>query len=282
VKGSGTPQLVLEGHMHAINSVALSADAKRAVSGSGDEELLVWNLDKRAETPEFVLKWPMYNITAVAISADGQRVISGSWDETLMVWNLDKEHIKPEFILKGDRGGIIKIILCNAGKRVISESDTKKLLVWDLEKGSGTPRRIPKDNKVDDKDKVKRKVKKIDEVTSLAVSDNCKYAISGIADNTIKGWDLESESEVPKFILKGHTGKINLLAINADGKRAISGSKDNKLIVWDLEQGTVITRFYSDEPIRTCILSPDNQFILAVGVSGQLFILKIEGLNSLV
>ena len=88
----------------AVNAVALSADGKRAVSGSVDNTLRVWDLDGQA--PPRVLEGHTGWVKAVALSADGKRAVSGSGDKTLRVWDLDGQ--TPPRVLEGHTVGLTR------------------------------------------------------------------------------------------------------------------------------------------------------------------------------
>ena len=96
-----TSPRVLEGHTSWVDAVALSADGKRAVSGSWDDTLRVWDLD--GQTPPRVLEGHTELVSALALSADGKRAVSGSMDQTLRVWDLDGQ--APPRVLKATPSG---------------------------------------------------------------------------------------------------------------------------------------------------------------------------------
>ena len=77
----------LTGHNDWVNAVAITPDGKKAVSGSGDDTLKVWDLDtgKEISTLTGHNSW----VNAVAITPDGKKAVSGSHDSTLKVWDLD-------------------------------------------------------------------------------------------------------------------------------------------------------------------------------------------------
>ena len=64
----------------------VAPDGKRAVSGSYDRTLKLWDLERgeTIRTLEGHTGW----VLAVAITPDGQRAISGSNDHTLRLWDL--------------------------------------------------------------------------------------------------------------------------------------------------------------------------------------------------
>jgi hypothetical protein len=77
----------LAGHTEGVQAVALSADGRRVVSGSGDNTLKLWDLESGAEL--MTLAGHTSFVAAVALSADGRRALSGSYDTTLKVWDVD-------------------------------------------------------------------------------------------------------------------------------------------------------------------------------------------------
>ena len=72
-------------------------------------------------------------------------------------------------------------------------------------------------------------------VTSVAISSDNKYIVSGSRDNTIKIWNLESGQEIKT--LAGHNGSVRSVAISSDSKYIVSGSDDNTIKIWNLESG---------------------------------------------
>src|SRR6266702_4066024 len=69
-----------------VNSVALSPDGQRIVSGSTDRTIRVWNATT-GETEAGPFTGHTDPVEAVAFSPDGQRIVSGSHDKTICVWN---------------------------------------------------------------------------------------------------------------------------------------------------------------------------------------------------
>ncbi|MBS1831015.1 MAG: TIR domain-containing protein, partial [Acidobacteria bacterium] len=66
------------GHTNSVSSVAWSPDGKRALSGSWDNTVLVWDVE--AGSCERVLEGHTDSVFSVAWSGDGKRALSGSDD----------------------------------------------------------------------------------------------------------------------------------------------------------------------------------------------------------
>ncbi len=227
LQAAGGPMLrILEGHTGWVRAVALSADGKRAVSGSWDDTVRVWDLE--GNQPPRVLEGHRNAVEAVAISADGKRAISGSRDSTLRVWDLEGNQLPR--VLKGHTGSVNAVALSADGRRAVSGSHDATVRVWDLE-GDEPPRVLEGHTSG---------------INAVALSADGKRAVSASLEAglrvcvlTLRVWDLEVNQ--PPRILQGYTASVNAIALSADGKRAVScssahpGCRDSSLQIWDLE-----------------------------------------------
>ncbi|MEW6686866.1 MAG: hypothetical protein AB1393_11775 [Candidatus Edwardsbacteria bacterium] len=88
-------------------------------------------------------------------------------------------------------------------------------------------------------------------VTSVAVSPNGRYALSGSWDDTVKLWEIATGREIRTFA--GHKGWVNFVAFTQDGKHAISYSEvDHTIKLWDILTGKEI--------ILTNLQTPNEYF----------------------
>ena len=89
----------LNAHRYSVNSVAISHDGKRVVTGSSDNTAIIWDADNG--TPLDTLKAHSYNINSVAISHDGKRIVTGSMDDTAIMWEIENlSFVAPKDLMK--------------------------------------------------------------------------------------------------------------------------------------------------------------------------------------
>ena len=73
-----------------------------------------------------------------------------------------------------------------------------------------------------------------DSITTVVISKDNKYLVSGSLDETIRVWDIQEKRE--KTTLQGHSRSINSIALTSDNKYIVSASNDKTLIIWDLQE----------------------------------------------
>jgi WD40 repeat protein len=205
----------LIGHIGSVAAVAFLPDGRRALSGSDDKTLRLWDL--ATTEPLCTLEGHTARISSVAVSADGSRAISGSEDETLRFWDLETG--KPLRTLEGHEGFVTAVAVLADGSRAISGSSDNTLRLWDLATGE-TLRTLEGH---------------AGSITAVALLADGSRAISGSSDNTLRLWDLATGEII--HTLKGHTNWVTAVAARADGTRAVSGSWDKTLRLWDLATG---------------------------------------------
>ena len=226
------------GHRGTVYAVAVTPDGKRAVSGSRDNTLKVWDLASGQEIQ--TLSGHKDQVWAVALTPDGKRAVSGSADNTLKVWDLESGQELQT--LSGHKNPVRAVALTPDGKHAVSGSTDNTLKVWDLESGQ----------------EIQTLSGHGHWVRAVAVTPDGQRAVSGSNDDTLKVWDLESGKELQT--LSGHGDRVFAVALTPDGRRAVSGSSDNTLRVWDLKSGQEIqTLSGHGHWVRAVAVTPDGQ-----------------------
>ncbi len=116
----------------AVNTVSLTPDGSRAVSGSDDETLRVWDLE--TGTCLLVLEGHTGRVLSVSVTPDSRYAVSASDDKTLRVWDLETGTCL--LVLEGHTGRVSSVSVTPDSRYAVSASDDKTLRVWDLETGA--------------------------------------------------------------------------------------------------------------------------------------------------
>jgi WD40 repeat protein len=300
---AGEEMVVLGGHEDVVGggdlffkpaaarvlAVAVTPDGRRAVSGSSDGMLHVWDL----ETGGQVAVWRGHedkepavgrvpavaaSVLAVAVTPDGQRAVSASDDGTLRVWDLASgEEVA---VLRGHGDRVRTVAVTPDERHVVSGSDDGTLRVWDISSGpnaglaSGEEVTVLRGHG--------------DRVRTVAVTADGRRAVSGSNDRTLRVWDITpglnaglatgEEVAVPH----GHEGWVHALAVTQDGRRAVSGSGDRTLRVWDLETGGELARLTGHGgSVVAVALTPDGRRAVSGSDDSTLRVWNIApGLNA--
>ncbi len=80
---------MLEGHLDSVNTVTITPDSTKIVSGSWDYTIKIWNL----ATGECLrtLEGHLDSVNSVAITLDGTKIVSGSCDNTIKIWGIPED-----------------------------------------------------------------------------------------------------------------------------------------------------------------------------------------------
>jgi WD40 repeat protein len=113
----------------------VTPDGLRAVSGSYDKTLKLWDLENGCALKK--IDCQAGSIDAVAVTPDGKRAISGSIDKTLNVWDLESGQAVQT--LNGEAGSVVSVAVTPDGERVVCGSWDNTLKVWDLEASRKRP-----------------------------------------------------------------------------------------------------------------------------------------------
>ena len=75
----------LKGHSGFINSVSITPDGTKAISGSSDKSLILWDLE--SDAPEREEKVREQTISCLSVNPVNNTVITGGYDKNLTLWN---------------------------------------------------------------------------------------------------------------------------------------------------------------------------------------------------
>lgn len=161
-------------HAGAITAIAISHDSKRALIGSEDGSITLWDFEAKKNTISFEGDTPIYILIAAP---------------------------EEDCYLKNGREGKVHLAC-------ITHQAYDELRTYDRSTKAA--------------------------LTSVAVTPDGEYLVTGYEDGTILVWGYSSEQIVRKYVK--HVGAINALAVTPDSQFLLSGSEEGSLRVWSLTQ----------------------------------------------
>ena len=227
----------LEGHTRLVEAVSLTPDGRRAVSGSSDKMLRVWDV----EIGQWLrtLEGHKDDVLAVSLTLDGRCAVSGSVDKTLRVWDVESGQCLRT--LEGHTGSVYAVSLTPDGRCAVSGSGDKTLRVWDVETGECL---LTLEGHTGG-------------VNAVSLTPDGRRAVSGSWDKTLRVWDVETGQCLRT--LEGHTDWVEAVSLTPDGRCAVSGSGDNTLRVWDVETGRCLRTLEGHRDVVIAVsLTPDG------------------------
>jgi WD40 repeat protein len=234
----------LEGHSNRVNSVALAADGRTAVSASSDSTLRVWNLVSGICVR--TLRGHRKSVRAVALAADGRTLVSGSHDNTLRVWDLAEGRCLRT--LHGHTNWVNAVAVTPDGKLAVSASADGTLRAWDVARGAS----------------LRTLQGHADEVRGVALTPDGKVAMSISADNTVRVWDATAGTCLR--VLRGHADSLNGVALTPDGRLAATASRDRTVRIWDVAAGTCLRVLGGfTNWVNGVALTPDGRLAIPAG-----------------
>ena len=97
-------------------------------------------------------------------------------------------------------------------------------------------------------------------VSSVAITSDNKYIVSGGHDNTVRIWSLQDKTQ--EAVLKGHSHNVKCVAITSDNKYVVSGGDDNTVRIWNLQDKTqeAVLKGHTNN-LRCVSITSDNKYV---------------------
>lgn len=261
--------VILRGHTKPVRSVAITSDHRLVISGSDDETVRIWDVEKQ----QTIAVWEHHHdpITAVAISPDGQIAISGSRNGTLCFWDIKsikllwQTHCKSTILA-------ISIPADNATAWV-SDADGHVIL-WNLAqiiKRSALWGWLQS-----------QQIKQLDTEHGAALKicaslDN-KYLIAGTRDHSVLLWCLDKDNTKPPILISHPDAEIRQVRISGDNRVAITvtDATQNNVFLWDIVTGNKLVSFTGISNAIQAMTIANNGRLVFLSHSGMITIWDLQ------
>ena len=122
---------LLKGHTNVVLSLAFSPNSRYLVSGSGDNNAILWNVKRQRKL--YTLKGHTDAIYAVAFTPDSKRVVTGSLDNSLRLWKVRNGKLIRR--LKGHTDKVYAVAINPQDGTIASGSDDHTIRLWNGRSG---------------------------------------------------------------------------------------------------------------------------------------------------
>jgi len=218
---------VLSGSVGEVKSLAFSADGQILASVGTDAKIKIWHTG--ALDLIDILHKHNGEVRCVAFTPDGKMLATGGDDRKILFWDLRDRQVK--MVLSLDDTAAHSLVLSPDGQIVITGS-YRKIKVW---------RRSDFRSQESSIDLLHTLMGHTHIVSSLAISDDAQFLVSGSRDQTVKIWQLATGELI--HTLKGHQDEVYTVALSPDGKIIASGSGDKSIKLWSVETGELLATF---------------------------------------
>ena len=276
------------GHDKEVLAVAFSPDGKRAVTGSADKSVRIFEIPSGKQL--FRLTGHESPVLSAVFSGDGARILTLADDTTCRLW--DSQSGKAVATLKDSAGQPWLCRFSPDGGRVVTIAADKSPNLWDSQSGralatlSGHPGAVLLANFSSDGKRLVTASGQLaylwDATTGKLItalrghSENVKDAVfspdgsrivTTSADQTARLWD--SQSGLFLTLLEGHSGTVYSATFTlAGGKAIMTISADGTSRLWNSQTG---------QPLFPPVSHPRFNQIVLVSKDGGRMIIRGEG-----
>lgn len=229
----------LKGHGGPVKAIVVSEDGTRALSGSFDYSMILWDL-----TPARPQKLHAFDdhegaVNDVAFLPGGERAVSASDDGTVGLWDLAGAKLIARF--KGHSHKVVKIAINQDGSKAVSASWDRTARIWDL--AAQKPGPVLKGHR--------------NTINDATFSIDGAHVFTASYDGTIRQWRTSDGEEISQLF--NHGWGVNVIAALPDGERLLFGGLNGFIGLLNIKTGKI------DRPLR-----PSERPFLSLDVDAKL------------
>ena len=240
---------VLKGHQSRVWGLAFNPGGKRLVSGSKDQSMHFWDLERRVSlrTLKGYTNW----VQAIAISPQGTTLLSAHEDTAIRQWDLETGELRQ--VLQGHSQPVWAIAISPDGKLCASSGEDETVNLWDVEQGKLQATLPGKQGRI----------------WATAFSQDGQLLAFGGGGDVIRMWDLKAQAFQPS--LRGHSSRIWSIAFSPDGQQLASSSSDGSVRLWSIATGECLATLTGHKGwVFSVAWSPDGATLVSSGSDGTL------------
>ena len=243
-------------------SVAAAPDGSAFIIGDTYEHCIIIPLDEKGPKNTFRLTVDLGGSMKVGMSGNSKIIATGSAQKTFSLW----EYPDNVRIMKTSLPfEITDIDLSETAPYLAAASSKNMFAFWDLRTGQGVTFTVPK-------------IASGVPVTTLAISPNGKYVLTGYKDGNIALTDMERYRI--KYVISSGTTAL-AVRFSADGKVFAAAKTDSKVNLWDTDTGRKLDTLKGHTGrVQALAFSPAGNYLVSAGEDNKIIVWGYEEANS--
>lgn len=220
-------------------------DDDRAVTGTADGWVRVWDLDAGEATTELEVG---DDLAALATGPDGRLLVAGGTDERATVWDLGSGRLLGS--VDGHEGGVTAAAVSPDGRLAATAAGSGAVVVWE-----------PATGRV-----VTRLEGHRSAVNGLAFNPFSRYLASAGDDQTVRIWDLGTRRATA--VLQDPAGPVSAVAFTPGGISVVEVGPFTAGFEIDVASGEVVDAAPNSDPAADLAVGADGRLVYLAGTDG--------------
>ncbi len=241
----------LIGHGGPVRAIDLSNAGRRALTGSFDYSMILWDLS--ASPAKILQRFRDHGgpVNSTLFLQSKQQALSGSDDGKLRLFDLSSGELLHVFA--GHSSKIVKVAIAASGKLAATASWDRTVRLWDLRTKKAGP--VLKGHK--------------GPINAVAFLARAKQVISGSYDGTIRLWDQQSGRFIRE--IHNHGWGINVLHVLPGEQQILFGTQNGDVRILDIETGKILKLLNPHEgPVLSLAINKQHRLAATGGGDGKI------------
>uniref|UniRef100_A0A4W6FRJ2 Cilia- and flagella-associated protein 52 n=1 Tax=Lates calcarifer TaxID=8187 RepID=A0A4W6FRJ2_LATCA len=206
---SGRLMLVIDNaHRMGVTAIAGTRDCKRIVSGGGEGQVRVWELQPRCHRLLETMKEHKATVACIKIKSDDKECVTASADGACIIWDI-----------------VLQMVIANTLFRTVCYHPEEYQLIT-----SGTDRKVTYWDVYDGSAIRELEGSQSGAINGVHISQDGKHFVTGGDDKLVKVWDYMEG--VVTHVGIAHGGSITSTKIFSNNQTLVSTSADGAILRW--------------------------------------------------
>ncbi|XP_068448325.1 cilia- and flagella-associated protein 52 [Clinocottus analis] len=210
---SGRLMLIIhDAHKMGVAAIAGTKDCRRIVSGGGDGQVRVWELQPHSHRLLETMKEHRAGITCIKIKSDSKECVTASADGACIIWDIVR-FVSLQMVIANT---LFRTVCYHPEEyQIITSGTDRKVAYWDVFDGA-----------------VIRELEgsQSGAINGMHISQDGRHFVTGGDDKLVKVWDYMAGAVTHVGI--AHSGSITSIKICSNNRTLLSTSADGAILRW--------------------------------------------------